>query len=103
MLEFCGDGVVNDAGAEDCEPPNTALCTATCSTRSPVCGDGFVAAPEQCDDGNLSSGDGCSAACTIEVPPACGDGNLDSGETCDDGNLANGDGCTAGCVIGDLR
>jgi cysteine-rich repeat protein len=29
----------------------------------PVCGDGMVEAPEQCDDGNIASGDGCSADC----------------------------------------
>lgn len=30
------------------------------------CGNGIVEAPEQCDDGNTSSGDGCSSFCTIE-------------------------------------
>jgi uncharacterized repeat protein (TIGR03806 family) len=99
VLELCGDGVVNNAGAEDCEPPGTALCTDSCTTRLPVCGDGFLTPPEACDDGNLSNGDGCSVACEIEVPPACGDGNVDSGEQCDDGNLTSGDGCTAGCAI----
>lgn len=31
-----------------------------------VCGDGVVDTNEGCDDGNISSGDGCSAACEIE-------------------------------------
>lgn len=31
------------------------------------CGDGRVEAPEQCDDGNGASGDGCSSTCTAEV------------------------------------
>ena len=35
---------------------------------APVCGNGAVESPEQCDDGNTSSGDGCSATCTIESP-----------------------------------
>jgi uncharacterized repeat protein (TIGR03806 family) len=99
ILEFCGDGVVNDGGTEACEPPGTALCTNACTVRTAQCGDGFLTAPEQCDDGNLSSGDGCSLACTIEVPPACGDGNTDPGEQCDDGNLLSGDGCTIGCAL----
>ncbi|MGB5213658.1 MAG: DUF4215 domain-containing protein, partial [Anderseniella sp.] len=99
VIEVCGDGVVNNAGAEDCEPPGTGVCTDTCTTRVPLCGDGFLTAPEECEDGNTADGDGCSATCTIEVPPACGDGNLDAGEECDDGNNASGDGCTAACVI----
>lgn len=36
---------------------------------SPVlCGNGIVQAPEQCDDGNTTSGDGCSSFCTLEGP-----------------------------------
>lgn len=36
---------------------------------SPVaCGNGILEVPEECDDGNLLNGDGCSAACKIEVP-----------------------------------
>jgi len=31
-----------------------------------VCGNGSAEAPEQCDDGNLLDGDGCSAACSLE-------------------------------------
>ena len=31
-----------------------------------VCGNGIAEAPEQCDDGNLLDGDGCSATCTLE-------------------------------------
>ena len=49
---------------------------------------------EQCDDGNLADGDGCSSTCQFE---ACGDGAVDmaAGEFCDDGNVGNNDGCTA--------
>lgn len=31
------------------------------------CGNGTVGADEQCDDGNVVAGDGCSAACRLEV------------------------------------
>ena len=31
-----------------------------------ACGDGVVHAPEQCDDGNTTSGDGCSSICRVE-------------------------------------
>ena len=33
----------------------------------PFCGDGYVNAYEQCDDGNVDSDDGCSATCELEA------------------------------------
>jgi cysteine-rich repeat protein len=95
----------------------------------PVCGDGRVEGREACDDGNMTTGDGCSSICTVEslcgngrrdageecddgdvvsgdgcdascaIEPACGDGNLDPGEACDDGNTMSGDGCSAICIV----
>ena len=46
------------------------------------CGDGFMVGSETCDDGNKVSGDGCTAACTLEY---CGDGVLQPalGEVCE--------------------
>jgi len=43
-------------------------CTATFQTNqtTPVCGNNLLEPPEQCDDGNLHSGDGCSNACLVE-------------------------------------
>lgn len=35
-----------------------------------ACGDGMVECAEECDDGNRSDGDGCSAQCTVEAPEA---------------------------------
>ncbi|MBI5609027.1 MAG: hypothetical protein HY902_09110 [Deltaproteobacteria bacterium] len=32
-----------------------------------TCGNGVKEAPEACDDGNLSDGDGCSAKCTVDL------------------------------------
>ncbi len=55
----------------------TTTNTATCplyvlgiAVWQPACGDGFVEAGEQCDDGaaNGSAGDGCSATCTSLSP-----------------------------------
>ena len=34
-----------------------------------VCGNGVQEAGEQCDDGNLIDGDGCSSSCLVEVAP----------------------------------
>lgn len=71
-------------------------------TPTPIssCGDGAVNANrgEQCDDGNVISGDGCSALCLSEY---CGDGviQIASGEQCDDGNTTANDGCSSACAI----
>lgn len=40
---------------------------AGCESGSPVCGNGVVESDEQCDDGNASDGDGCSAICRPEA------------------------------------
>ena len=65
----------------------------------PICGNGAVAMPEECDDGNLAGGDGCSATCILEGDPTCGDGRVWLGEECDDGNDVGGDGCSAVCEV----
>ncbi|MFQ5353171.1 MAG: hypothetical protein ACE5D3_08885, partial [Candidatus Binatia bacterium] len=44
------------------------------------CGNERVDAGEECDDGNLIDGDGCSRTCEFE----CGDAVLEGGEVCDD-------------------
>ena len=77
------------------------------------CGDGVVEADlgELCDDGNVNSGDGCSADCrTVEKDYACpqpgkrctylvkcGDGVLGGIEQCDPPNV--GQGCSADCRL----
>jgi cysteine-rich repeat protein len=61
----------------------------------PECGDGVVEGSEECDDGNIIDGDGCSAYCKTEL--LCGNGSLDGIEQCDDGNNISGDGCNSEC------
>jgi len=39
----------------------------TSSTCASACGDGMLAATEECDDGNRTSGDGCSSDCRHEI------------------------------------
>jgi cysteine-rich repeat protein len=65
-----------------------------------ACGDTVVDQGEGCDDGNTTSGDGCSESCEVEVPdPVCGNGVREVGEACDDGNHATGDGCSDTCTV----
>ena len=68
---YCGDGKVQGSFGERCDD-GTALntgaygkCNAMCQP-GPRCGDGVKNGPEQCDDGNLTNGDGCSTACMID-------------------------------------
>jgi cysteine-rich repeat protein len=70
-----------------------------CELQPEPCGDGIVQpfAGEECDDGNTSDLDGCSATCQLEV--GCGNGVIDPGEECDDDNLEDGDGCSATCQL----
>ncbi|QSQ13154.1 DUF4215 domain-containing protein [Myxococcus landrumensis] len=132
----CGDGVV--AGAEVCDDGNlqsgdtcsprclwengqacnaSGVCeSGTCNPHSDlcvtanICGNGMLDGSEQCDDANTTSGDGCTATCTIEtgytcldIPSdcavRCGDGVKAATEACDDGNTTAGDGCGATCAV----
>jgi cysteine-rich repeat protein len=75
------------------------------------CGDSTLDPGEQCDDGNTTAADGCSATCAFEagyycsgVPSTCvmvmcGDSTVDPGEQCDDGNTADGDACSGRCAL----
>lgn len=77
-----------------------------------LCGNGIRDEREQCDDGNVTPGDGCSASCSVEPgytctgqpsvctrPPVCGNGFMEGSEQCDDGNRTNLDGCSSACAI----
>lgn len=74
-----------------------------------ACGSGTLSGGEECDDGNLVSGDGCSSICIIEsgfqcpIPgtpctaSTCGNGIKEGAERCDDGNTNPYDGCSPTC------
>jgi cysteine-rich repeat protein len=59
----CGDG--GGGGGDTCDHDDDG--DGTCDT-APVCGNGILEDGEQCDDGNLLPGDGCSSACACECP-----------------------------------
>jgi cysteine-rich repeat protein len=92
----CGNGIPEPG--EQCDTGGqTATCDVDCTHVS--CGDGVVNTPagEQCDDGNVLNGDGCSSTCQTEVPLVCGNGVLQASEECDDGNTVATDFCTNTC------
>ena len=137
--QVCGDGLaVPPEQCDDGNLQNGDCCSATCTTEpgcsctpapaftnakpsqcAPICGDRKVTWYEQCDDGNVQSGDGCSSTCRIEgtrssssknsnsslcatcIPQNCGNNVLETplGEECDDGNTKSGDGCSLQCKI----
>ena len=87
-LSICGDALVNEG--EECDVPgetgvySTTIagrqCTAQC-LYGPYCGDAILQTifGEECDDGNNTSGDFCSATCQIEPPASGGGGGGSSG------------------------
>jgi cysteine-rich repeat protein len=72
-----------DGTNTDCDSFDDAAANDSCPD---ACGNGTVgdATPywdaEVCDDGNLTSGDGCDSNCT---PSGCGNGVITTGESCD--------------------
>lgn len=77
-------------------PPVETVLDVNLSDCAIACGDGSLDGDEICDDGNLTSCDGCSSSC---LPDAiCGDGLAECSEQCDDGNVVSGDGCEADCT-----
>lgn len=123
--EGCDDGNANSGdgcsasciveSGWSCTGTTPSVCSATSSSSSssstPTCGNGTKAVDEGCDDGDTSSGDGCSASCTVEsgwscvgttpstCSEVCGNGVKTAGEGCDDGDTSSGDGCSATCTV----
>jgi cysteine-rich repeat protein len=88
-------------------------CTSSCMSAgsgayAAICGDGTLDKKngEECEDGNVANGDGCSASCLREGANSfgtCGNGTVErsaagAGEDCDDKNLIDGDGCSSTCL-----
>ena len=108
----CGDGVVNYASGEECEPPGstklfsydsngnicsadkraTATCNAntcrwnlasSCEASATKCGNGIIEGLEVCDDGISNGSYGyCNDSCTNRLA-YCGNGTKEENEFCD--------------------
>jgi cysteine-rich repeat protein len=91
QLEYCGNGRLDPS--EDCELPGTPVCDEACHRIGSRCGDGSIGGAEECDDGNLASGDGCGGACELEV---CGNGRIDALEQCEPPGTAT---CGLACEL----
>ncbi|MDI3290426.1 FG-GAP-like repeat-containing protein [Polyangium sp. 15x6] len=63
-----------------------------------LCGDGALAAPETCDDGNEASGDGCSSDCAVESGWTCSEqpSTCTNVDDCTPNPCQNGGTCTDG-------
>ncbi len=125
--EACGNNIVDQG--EACDRGGFANnCDPDCTL--PKCGDQVFnqLAGEECEDHNLTNGDGCDSQCRVEMCgnsrrenneacdsggaltascdsdctlPVCGDGvkNPAAGDECDDHNTSSGDGCDRFCHV----
>jgi cysteine-rich repeat protein len=110
-----GAGLCADAGTLSCGSYacSGVSCGTTCATSASctpgfvcdtsksvcvaqLCGDGLLQGSEACDDGNLTSYDGCSNLCVIEAGASCAGApsvcNTLSEKKCNDGLDDEGDG-----------
>lgn len=107
---ICSNGACSTSNKTPGTICSTGICDGFGSCAQPVCGDGIVSvnAGEQCDDGNVANGDGCSNTCITETGyncagspsfcnTVCGDGIVAGFEECDDGNRINTDTCSNLC------
>src|SRR4029450_3974392 len=80
---------------------STTLVTTTTTTVPNRCGDGALDAGEECDDGNRTGGDCCSATCTLEADGnACGDDDPCNGdERCRAGHCETTPACRGSVVL----
>jgi len=123
-LEICGNGQDDDAdGLVDCADEACSACPTTetecgnlfdddqdgtvdcddvdCAAVcvAPVCGDALVAPTEECDDGNLIDGDGCSAICEVEPGEVCENLAVLPLGTTDGSNAGTTNVMSASCVV----
>ncbi|MBL9038517.1 MAG: DUF4215 domain-containing protein, partial [Archangium sp.] len=113
----CATGTPGLTGASSCASGicDTSNVTPTCEAAN-SCGNNVREAGEGCDDGNATSGDGCSATCLVEIGQTCATGTpgltgsascasgvcngtvntCQAANTCGNGALETGEGCDDG-------
>lgn len=107
---FCGDGIVQAAFLETCDPTSPTPCPASCDDSDACTIDVQTGAPETCtiacarttitalSDGDLCCPAGATALTDADCPPVCGNGVVEGPEVCDDAvNDSSYDGCAIGC------
>jgi fibro-slime domain-containing protein len=112
-----GAGGAGGGGADSTPPPLPEMPNGSGGLYDepppPGCGDAEKSNDEACDDGNTTTGDGCSANCLVvevgytcntpgspcELVELCGDSRVVLNERCDDGNADGGDGCASNCQL----
>ncbi len=109
----CSDVGNYNGGTLSCSQTSCQFEVSAC-TYTATCGDGVNETGEQCDDGDLVPGDGCSSTCTIESGYTCTGGNgqstctLTPTEICGDGIIqpSNNEVCDCGsdgtCTLTEL-
>ncbi|MDD5469506.1 MAG: DUF4215 domain-containing protein, partial [Candidatus Peribacteraceae bacterium] len=106
---FCDDcRCVASSSSSSSRQQSSEAVVSSAGSSDGACGNGRADGGEQCDDGNLRNGDGCSSVCLFEYGyaclgrpsrcfPVCGDRIVVFPEECDDGNAVDGDGCSSVC------
>jgi cysteine-rich repeat protein len=100
VLGTAATGCVKQTEAVSCPTGIYCPAGAKCAARQAacifdLCGNGVVDPGEVCDDGNIISGDGCSADC--QSNETCGNGKTDPGEICDEGVRYDTTTCSHNC------
>lgn len=78
-----------------CRPDQVCAANQAVCIFSGGCGDAVVGIDEECDDGNVVNGDGCSVNCTLQ---RCGNRIVEPGEDCDVGP-GGSQGCDDDCTF----
>jgi hypothetical protein len=105
----CGNGLVEDANSETCEPGSSKPCisdAAECDDKNACTVDSLTGAPEQCNVKcvhraivDKTAGDNCcpegaSSVNDADCKPRCGNHVIEAGETCD-----GEPGCDGTCML----